>query len=178
MSNTFVQGTVPGSLNSSSEIKLLLTYLIREYDKQISRNLLINCLCDAEVANYFEIASALGNLIESGHITIADDEYLYASPLSDALVPLFDDLPISIIEKSKICIDTALGAQNSDSGMYARIIKTESGFLIKCRLTEKETLLFENTVFAPGMEEAQLIKSKMLQNMEQIYLYTTSFFHE
>ena len=174
MSETFIQGTVPGSLNNASQIKLLLAFLAIEYKDQIHAEAMTDCLCAAEAANYFEISSAISDLTDSGLLRMDENGCLIPSPSCDSLVPLFEDLPYSVVEKSKQEIEMRIHSQNRESGVYVKIIKSVNGYYVKCTLTDQNTVLFENMLFATGMEEAQRIKEQMIANFNDIYGYTVS----
>ena len=151
MSETFIQGTVPGSLNNASQIKLLLAFLAIEYKDQIDAEAMTDCLCAAEAANYFEISSAISDLTESGLLNMDENGCLIPSPNCSSLVPLFDDLPVSVVEKSKQAIEMKIHSQNSDSGVYVKIIRTVNGYYVKCTLSDQNTVLFENMLFASAL---------------------------
>ncbi len=174
MSETFIQGTVPGSLNNASQIKLLLAFLAIEYKDKIDAESMTDCLCAAEAANYFEITSAISDLTQSGLLNMDENGCLIPSPSCDSLIPLFDDLPFSVVEKTKQAIEMRIHSQNSESGVYVKIIKSVNGYYVKCTLSDQNTVLFENMLFATGMEEAQRIKEQMLANFNEIYGYTVS----
>lgn len=169
MSNTFSQGTVPGSLNSAADIKLLLVYLANEYNTRIGKDQLVDCLCAQEIANYFEISAAISSLSENEQVAVDEHGCLITAKNWHTISPLFDTIPASVLTHAKGCIDDYIQSNQREKPALARIIKVSDGFLVKCMIPDLGSDLFSTTLFAPTMEEAQLMKENFLKDYKKLY---------
>ena len=66
--NAFTAGVKPGGLTTSTEIRILLCYLIQHAGTPLSQGELETALLGEELVNYFELASNLSNLLEQGFV--------------------------------------------------------------------------------------------------------------
>ena len=64
--NAFTAGVKPGGLTTSTEIRILLCYLIQHAGTPLSQGELETALLGEELVNYFELASNLSDLLEQG----------------------------------------------------------------------------------------------------------------
>ena len=62
--NAFTAGVKPGGLTTSTEIRILLCYLIQHAGTPLSQGELETALLGEELVNYFELASNLSDLLE------------------------------------------------------------------------------------------------------------------
>lgn len=64
--NAFTAGVKPGGLNSSTEIRILLCYLIKNAASPLTGEELEAALLNEALVNYFEFAACLSDLCEQG----------------------------------------------------------------------------------------------------------------
>ena len=64
--DAFRQGVEPGGMFTTADVRLLVCYLLHTLKEPVSKQVLTDALCEAGLANYFEIASAADVLVEQG----------------------------------------------------------------------------------------------------------------
>ena len=80
--DAFTAGVRPGGLTSSTEIRLLLCYLVKNAGP-IARQEIENALMEEALVNYFEIGSCLDDITKQQLVTLTKGSYtclLYTSP--------------------------------------------------------------------------------------------------
>ena len=72
--DAFTAGVRPGGLTSSTEIRLLLCYLVKNAGP-IARQEIENALMEEALVNYFEIGSCLDDITRQQLVTVQDNVY-------------------------------------------------------------------------------------------------------
>ena len=70
--NAFTAGVEPGGLTHGYEIKILVCYLLGQIGTGMTFTQISDALLHRGLVNYFELANALSDLTESGHLTCED----------------------------------------------------------------------------------------------------------
>lgn len=78
-SNAFTSGVKPGGLTSSSEVRMLLCYLIKTA-APLTRQEIEQALLSEQLVNYFELASNLSDLEAQGLATVSGGGRLQHHP--------------------------------------------------------------------------------------------------
>lgn len=94
--NAFTAGVKPGGLTTSTEIRILLCYLIQHAGTPLSQGELETALLGEELVNYFELASNLSNLLEQGFVREENGRYTILPAGADIAEALADDVPRSV----------------------------------------------------------------------------------
>ena len=86
--DAFSAGVEPGGLRSTREIGILICYMLDQFGKPISREDLIDSIQENGIANYFEVSSAVSELIRLGNLSSDGNEVAItkngeAFPLAD-----------------------------------------------------------------------------------------------
>ena len=72
--DAFTAGVRPGGLTNSTEIRLLLCYLVKNAGP-ITRTEIENALMEEALVNYFEIGSCLDDIARQQLVTVEGDRY-------------------------------------------------------------------------------------------------------
>ena len=72
--DAFTAGVRPGGLTDSTEIRLLLCYLVKNAGP-ITRTEIENALMEEQLVNYFEIGSCLDDITRQQLVTLKEDRY-------------------------------------------------------------------------------------------------------
>ena len=72
--DAFTAGVRPGGLTNSTEIRLLLCYLVKNAGP-ITRTEIENALMEEALVNYFEIGSCLDDITRQSLVTLQNDRY-------------------------------------------------------------------------------------------------------
>ena len=75
MADAFTAGVKPGGLNTSTEIRILLCYLIKSAGP-LTRDAMQGAVLEEQLVNYFEFVDALNELEEQGLASIPLEEGL------------------------------------------------------------------------------------------------------
>ena len=66
--DTFDEGIIPGGMRSKYEIRILICYLLNSIKEPVSKEIIVDSICEESLANYFETSSCFDDLIEKGNI--------------------------------------------------------------------------------------------------------------
>ena len=88
----FTAGVRPGGLTSSTEIRLLLCYLVKNAGP-ITRQEIENALMEEALVNYFEIGSCLDDITKQALVTLTGDSYTITDKGRKVAQELAYDLP-------------------------------------------------------------------------------------
>ena len=90
--DAFTAGVRPGGLTSSTEIRLLLCYLVKNAGP-ITRQEIENALMEEALVNYFEIGSCLDDITKQELVTLTGDSYTITDKGRKVAQELAYDLP-------------------------------------------------------------------------------------
>ena len=97
--DAFTAGVRPGGLTNSTEIRLLLCYLVKNAGP-ITRTEIENALMEEALVNYFEIGSCLDDIARQQLVTADGDRYTITDKGRKVAQELAYDLPRSVREKA------------------------------------------------------------------------------
>lgn len=173
LNNTFLEGVAPGGLNNSFDIKVLICYLIDELNQPLSSDLICEIIQYYELANYFDIVSAISYLFENGQIItkkIDDEDFFELSNLGKSLTyPLFKSLPISVKQKAIESGQNILLVKKNIKHNKVNIVKKKDGYLVECKILDIGTDLLDIKLFVTTEKQANHVKNHFLKNSEKIY---------
>ena len=97
--DAFTAGVRPGGLTSSTEIRLLLCYLVKNAGP-ITRQEIENALMEEALVNYFEIGSCLDDITKQALVTLTGDSYTITDKGRKVAQELAYDLPRTVRERA------------------------------------------------------------------------------
>lgn len=172
--NTFDEGIAPGGLRSKHEIKTLICYIYYSVKENLSRDLIIEAIREDELANFFEVSAAFDelvadkNLIESaatdGVVTysLSDNGRMIAEQLDSTLA-------YSVKDKALKCAIKLLADRKTARENFVEIEKIENGFNVKCTVSGGDVDLLSFTLYAPDIDQAEIIKQSFLSYPSTVY---------
>ena len=167
--DAFTAGVRPGGLTSSTEIRLLLCYLIKNAGP-IARKDLESALLEEELVNYFEIGSCLDDVAKQGLVTLTDGCYAITEKGRKVAQELAHDLPRSVREKA---VTAALRYQKwarKEARYSARITEKPDGHCtIRCTIKALDQELFCLNIGTPDRLSADLVKKQFILKGNEIY---------
>ena len=104
--DAFTAGVRPGGLTSSTEIRLLLCYLVKNAGP-ITRQEIENALMEEALVNYFEIGSCLDDITKQQLVTLTNGSYAITEKGRKVAKELAYDLPRSVRERAVAAVLTA-----------------------------------------------------------------------
>ena len=161
--DTFDEGIAPGGLRSKNEIKILICYLYETVKDKMSQSLIVEAIRSDELANFFEIVVAFEELASDGTLIksdIVDGEQTYVLSANGRVIAnqLETTLAHSVKRKSYDCAIRLLSQRKTARENFVDIEKTENGFSVNCRVSGGEIDLFSFTLYAPNLEQAEVMK--------------------
>lgn len=157
-------------LKDKENIKILICYIFNNIKFDLTKDMVIFCLQNSKIANFFDLNNAFSELLESGilivdtnnKIKISEKGILVNETLSESLSKNIKDRSINaILEYVKIVKNIK---ENN-----VEIEKIPSGYSIKCSISGGDFDLMNLSIFAPDIESALSIKRNFYKNIEDIY---------
>lgn len=168
--DAFTYGAEDGGLRSQSEIHMIVCYVLANTSSKLNAKLICDTMTQGGIANYFEVASAISRL--KGNKLILEDEegYLTATDECKRMTEIIEnDLPYTLREKS-IKISTKLAVTE----LYKKEDKVEiekdgNSFIVTLHVTDKDKDYMVLTLNVPTYAQAEMIKTKFIENPVKIY---------
>lgn len=175
-SHAFTAGVEPGGLTHGFEIKFLVCYLLSQMKEPMTFSQINDALLHRGLVNYFELAGALGELTESGHLIGTDlednreDTSYRLTPLGAQTAKTFENtLPASVKEKALNSARHQMLRKRIESSNHANVRKTEDGYLVDISICDIGSDLLNLTIFMPTEREADLVKRCFLSDPLMVY---------
>lgn len=172
--DTFDEGIALGGIRNKDEIKTLICYLIHCVKESMSKNTVVESIVNDNIANFFETCAAFddliknGNLIESG---VLDGEQTYN--LSERGIVIANQLETSLSytvrEKTYKCAIKLLAEKKKRRENKTKIYKTDNGYVFNCRMLGGDIDLFEFSLYAPDLEQANRMEKAFFDNPSAVY---------
>jgi len=170
--DAFDAGIEIGGLRTTEDIKLLICYLVKSVDS-LTKTILNETLQGGGLANYFEVNSALTDLVRYGNITVdytEDDEILHITEKGrSAADELETNLPKTVREKAINSAIRLMTLARREQENKIDIEKTEKGYNITFTLQEGEDELMKLTVFAADSLQAETLRQNFLNDPVKLY---------
>lgn len=123
------------------------------------------------LVNYFELANALSDLTESGHLTCEDcagrqeDTSYHLTDLGRQTACTFSGtLPVSVREKAVKSARHQLLRRKIESSNHASIRKAEDGYIVDMTICDIGSDLLSLSLFMPTEQEAEQVRQHFLSD--------------
>ena len=164
-------GIEPGGLRSRREIRLLVCFILANIDQPVRREHILTAAVEGAFANFFEISSAVADLLEAGNITEDEKGFLHITQESKESIDLLEaDLPYTVREKS-----TALCAKLALREIYRKdnkavITKSKRGYYVDCYMkAEDDDDILTFRLYSGTISQAELVRERFLDDPIAIY---------
>ena len=166
--DTFDEGIALGGLRSKREIKVLICYLFFCVKEPMSESLVSEAIMEYELANFFEVKAAFNELKNSENLRqddTMDGEVTYTLTENGKMVAeqLESTLAYSVKEKALKCAMELMAERKTLRENSVKITNTENGCFVTCKSSGGDVDLLSFTLFAPDMEQAELMKKKLFE---------------
>lgn len=167
--NAFSDGVEPGGLRNTTQIKILITFVVSKLSDPIKNSMIIEALQLHGLANYFEAIQALDELLDNGNLSETDG-FLYLTPKGALSVnELSRELPKSVKETALADAINLQLLEKREGENTVEVKKAENGYYVTFKVIHKEETLMELTVYAADIEQADSIKRNFLKNPSHVY---------
>ena len=170
MADAFTGGVKPGGLTSSTEIRILLCYLIKTTGP-VTRETLEGALLQEELVNYFEFAGALGDLELQQLVTIQDKGYKITEKGANVADTLAYDLPRSVRESAILAVIRLQSWAHRAAQNHATVEHDANGYRVVCTIRDEgQPESFRLELAMPDALTAEEIKNRFIARGSQLYI--------
>lgn len=170
MAEAFTAGVKPGGLTDSTEIRLLLCYLIKTAGP-VTRETLEGALLQEELVNYFEFAGALGELEHQQLVTIEDRGYKITDKGAKVADTLAEDLPRSVRESAILAVIRLQSWAHRAAQNHAAVEHDANGYKVVCIIRDEgQPESFRLELAMPDALTAEEVKNRFIARGSQIYM--------
>lgn len=168
--DAFTAGVRPGGLTSSTEIRLLLCYLV-QHSGPITREQLETALLDAQLVNYFEIGSCLDDIRRQGLVQCDEaGEYTVTPKGRRVAGELTRDLPLTVRERAVAAVVKAQLWTRKQAEYSAVVSERPDGHCtVRCMINRLDERLFCLELGMPDRLTAELVKKQFILKGNEIY---------
>ena len=171
--STFSQGVAPGGLRDRTEIKLLICYLLKTLKRSLTRSHINEILQEYRIANYFEVNTAISELVTAGQLTSdlcdGDEEISLTSRAKLDVGLLERDLPRSVKEKAIRSALKILQRERIEKESIVEVMPLEHGYHICFTVKDMQTELLKLTVYVADESQIEIAKRNFYNNATEIY---------
>ena len=167
--DAFTAGVRPGGLTNSTEIRLLLCYLVKNAGP-ITRAEIENALMEEALVNYFEIGSCLDDIAKQQLVVVDGDRYTITDKGRKVAQELAYDLPSSVREKAVAAVLRSQTWTRKEAEYSARIREKADGHCsVRCQVKALDSELFCLDIGTPDRLSAELVKKQFILKGNEIY---------
>lgn len=165
-------GVAPGGLVNSTEIKVLICYILKSVKEPVPANKLCEVLFYEGIANNFEVSDCLEALIKNGNIECVDEKeqtYTTTKNGNNVAETLKNTLPITVREKAcKSTLKMMAEIKNAKETDIS-IVRNGDNTFITCSALDNGSPIMSVQLLVSDESQALSIKSKFLENPSEIY---------
>ena len=157
-----------------AENKVLILYLLNKVAEPITNDNLLRLVLAIVDMNYFYFQQFLLDLLEKNYIIFFEKEGKQVYQITDTGKTTLD-LTTSILPGIiKLKVDTSFEenlkeTKEEDSITAEFTPRSENDYMVTCKINEKNSCIFEVSVWASSRDEAKKIVDNWMQNAYRIY---------
>lgn len=161
------------SLSDSYAVKILICFFLKQIDRPVTPKQLTEIATDDGIVNYFLYTEAIDSMLQTGIIKskIIDNVEYYV--LTEAGKSGADDfktiVPRSFRDKILSSGLKLFAKLKYEHDVSCTVSKGEKGYIIDCVCKDMDVVLLDMKLYAPDLEQANLIKEKILLNPSDFY---------
>lgn len=169
-----------GGLVSSSEIKILICYILNTVNEPVPATELCEQLYYEGIANIFEISDNIEALEKSGHIKKDSEngDYVITQSGKEIADTLKSNVPISVRDKACFATQKILARRRNIKETDIAITREDDKTFITCSAMEGNTSLISVKMLVSDEEQAVAIRNNFLENPSEIYGKIINLFTE
>lgn len=157
-----------------AENKVLILYILNKLKNPITNDGLLRLVLSIMDMNYFYFQQFLLDLLENEYISCFEQEgknvYLITEKGKETLELTNDILPGIIKLKVDNNLQSELASTEEEESITAEFTpRSENDYTVTCKINEKNSCIFEVSVFAGSREEAKRIVDNWKENAYRIY---------
>lgn len=154
-------------------VKILLCYFLNKVNRAVTPAQLLEISTGTNIVNYFSYNHAIASMLENGLVREyeEDGETLYELTEKGKLgAEEFKTMAPKSSREKILTEGLRLFAKiKNENTVSFEILQNEKGCEIKCTCVDNDLKLMELSLFAPDVEQAELIKKKIKMNPQAFY---------
>lgn len=163
-----------GGVHDMTELKCLVLYVLKMCGEPVPFETINDILLNDGLVDFFEFATVLSQLEESGHVErkMMEEEECYTyTPLGSEAISMFQsDISYVVREKVTKAAKEVLRQRKLNQQVKATYQKLpDGGYQLTLTLKEQEKELFSLTMEAPTLSQVNTICRNFKQNPAHIY---------
>ena len=166
--DAFTAGVRPGGLTSSTEIRLLLCYLVKNAGP-ITRQEIENALMEEALVNYFEIGSCLDDITKQALVTLTGDSYTITDKGRKVAQELAYDLPRTVRESAIRAVMQIRSWRHRAASNRAVVQEKDGQFSVVCSIADMGSDVFRMELAMPDKLTAEMIKNNFIAHGSDIF---------
>ena len=168
MPNAFTAGVKPGGLNDSTQIRILLCYLIKSA-APLTRPTLEGALLQEELVNWFELGDALADIEKNGLVTAGPNGYTVTDKGITVAEELGPDVPRSVRDTAMRAVLRIQQWKARQASNRAIVEKGADGWHVDCTIEDGEGEVLRLRLAMPDAGTAELVKNRFIARGSEIY---------
>ncbi|MBR3592015.1 MAG: DUF4364 family protein [Clostridia bacterium] len=165
-------GVSLGGLFSTSEIKILICYILNAIDEPIPVDMVANVLHYEGIANAFEVSDAVVSLSSSGQIRAADEsEQIYEITNSgrDTANTLKSSLSSVVKERAYLAVMKMFAKYKNAKDNHFEITHEDGATYLSCSAIDGGKPFITVKLLITDEEQGNIIRERFLENPSAIY---------
>lgn len=171
--DTLTVGVSPDGIKNRTDIRVLICYMLDQFDEPLTKSDLIELIFTNQYANYLETLSAIEHLIGNDHLMYNEKtDALILAPLGKRVSDdLSSRLPNSIRQKSRAAIDKLLSRRRNERENGFITEEQDGGFRVTCVIGSKapETGAMSVSLFLPNEARVKDARERFFDDPEGLY---------
>ncbi len=171
--DAFSAGVEPGGLRNTRDIGILICYMLDYLDKPFSQDDLINTIQENGIANYFEVSSAMSELIKINNVAFSDESAKTIVITDNGRLishQLSSELSVSVRQKAIASLLKLTEERIIEKENPVIISKVQGGgYNVTMQITDGIRDLMSLTLFVPDRSIANSVKRQFHKNPQKVY---------
>ncbi len=163
----------PGGLHTSGDIKILICYLLGAVNSPLPRHWIDQVFLEHSLANYFDVADAIGDLLENGSIErLAEEQeetYALTEQGRSSAALLETTLPFTVREKAVKSATRLMAKRRNEQENRVSVEKVAGGYMVSCSVLDRDLELMTLRLLVSDEMQVELIKETFLQSPIRVY---------
>lgn len=170
--DAFTGGIEPGGLRTQSDIRLLICYLLASVKAPLSKNDIVSILQENGLANYFEAAHALSEMLDKGNADTlpGQPDCCVANDITREIAARLDStLPPAVRDRAVDAALNLLARARRESQNKVEIRKRDDGYRVTCHISGGEQELMSFSLLVPDEYQARAVKRNFHHDPQYVY---------
>jgi predicted transcriptional regulator len=155
------------------QVKILIAYFLSRINQLCTPNQLTEIATGEGIVNYFTYTEAVSAMLENGTLELAEIDGTEYYRLTEKGLEGADSFKKQVSKSFRDKIYAAglrlFTKLKNDKDVVFDITPTNKGYNVHCKCCDGDLVLMDLNIFAPDMEQAKFLKSKIMMNPTDFY---------